>query len=338
MPIYGGNRRPEVVLIAHRGASAYRPEHTLEAYQLAIDLGCDYIEPDLVSTRDGVLIARHENNITETTNVADIAEFASRKATKIIDGETITGWFTEDFTLSEIKSMRCKERIPEMRPGNTQYDGQFQMATFAEIIELAKRNTIEKGKIIGVYPETKHPSYFRSIGLPLEDRLLAQLSLSGWNHSLAPVFIQSFEVSNLQMLRSKTNIKLIQLVDDGDSKPFDFVAHSDSRKYADIITMQGLKHVASYCDGIGAPKSLIRGQDGIPSDLVKNCHDVGLMVHVWTFRPENNYLPPHLQTGGGPGEYGDAVKEIQEFLELGVDGIFCDASDYGRKAIAQTSL
>jgi glycerophosphoryl diester phosphodiesterase len=203
---------PKIVVIGHRGASGLRPEHTLLSYNLAIDQGADFIEPDLVPTKDGVLVARHENNITETTDVADHPEFAARKATKTIDGETMTGWFTEDFTLAELKTLRARERLPQLRPANTAYNGQAGIPTFAEIIALAKRRSAETGRRIGIYPETKHSTYFASIGLPLEQRLVDQLKAAGWDSADAPVFIQSFEVDNLKRLSRMTHIRLIQLM------------------------------------------------------------------------------------------------------------------------------
>jgi len=247
---------PTPTVIAHRGASALRPEHTLAAYQKAIDDGADIIEPDLVITKDGVLVDRHENALCilnadgsvkeATTNVAELPEFASRKATKVIDGTTITGWFTEDFTLAELKTLRARERIPVIRPGNVQYNDQFQVPTLQEVIDLAKAQSAATGRTIGIEPETKHPSYFKSIGLPLEAPLLATLERNGWNNKSAPVFVQSFEVSNLKEIRQQSTVRLAQLVSSS-GRPYDFVLQgaANTRTYADMVTPDGLKEIAT---------------------------------------------------------------------------------------------
>ncbi|MEI6419914.1 MAG: glycerophosphodiester phosphodiesterase family protein, partial [Sphingomonadales bacterium] len=240
---------PPPLVIAHRGASAERPEHTLASYAEAIAEGADVIEPDLVSTKDHQLVARHENEISGTTNVADHAEFASRRTTKTIDGEAVTGWFTEDFTLAELRTLRAKERLPQLRPANTRFDGQFLIPTLDEIIALAKAESKRTGRTIGIYPETKHPSYFRSIGLPLEPPLLAALKAAGWTGRDAPVYIQSFEVGNLQALAGQTKVRLIQLVAIGTS--------ADGKDYAALLTPEGLKGVAAYAFGLGPEKALV---------------------------------------------------------------------------------
>ena len=246
------NWPPVPTLIAHRGASALRPEHTLAAYTQAIEDGANIIEPDLVSTKDGVLVARHENAIAilnpdgsvreATTDIVDRPEFASRKTTKMIDGNAITGWFTEDLTLAELKTLRARERIPAIRPANVAFNGQFQVPTFQEVIDLAKSKSIEKGRTIGVYPETKHPTYFKSIGLPLEKRLVDMLALNGWNSKDAPIFIQSFEVANLKEIRGLTAARIVQLLSSA-GRPYDFVAAgaAETRTYADLATPAGLK-------------------------------------------------------------------------------------------------
>ncbi|TAE55044.1 MAG: glycerophosphodiester phosphodiesterase [Nostocales cyanobacterium] len=300
------------IIIAHRGASGYRPEHTLPAYTLAIELGADYIEPDLVITKDGVLIARHENEISQTTNIAEHPEFAHLKTTKIIDGEIINGWFTEDLTLAEIKTLTVKERIPEIRPQNTVYDYYLSIPTLQEVIELAEKYQV------GIYPETKHPSYFKSIGLPLEPPLLSALQAIK-----IPVFIQSFEVNNLRELSQKTNLPLIQLINDV-GKPYDFVISNNSATYEDIITPVGLSKLSEYVQGIGVNKNLIfprneHNQILSPTLLVKNAHAVNLLVHAWTFRNENNFLPVNF--------YNHPQEEYQLFFELGIDGVFSDFTD-----------
>ena len=311
------------IIIGHRGASGYRPEHTLAAYELAIDLGADYIEPDLVATKDGVLIARHENEISETTDIAKHPEFALRQTTKIIDGESKTGWFTEDFTLAELKTLRAKERIPQVRSQNTNYDGLFEIPTLQEIINLAKNKSIAVGRTIGIYPETKHPTYFQSIGLPLEDTLFATLQANGYQGANAPVFIQSFEVSNLKYLATKTNLPLVQLLNNI-GKPYDFIVNSDPRSYADLVTKSGLKEIAEYAQAIGVHKNLIVPIDSnkkllSPTSLVIDAHVASLQVHAWTFRNEDLFLPLDFQ--------GNPQKEYELFFGLGVDGVFSDFPD-----------
>ena len=319
------------IIIAHRGASGYRPEHTLAAYELAIALGADYIEPDLVSTKDGVLIARHENEISETTDVANHTEFAHRQTTKIIDGESKTGWFTEDFTLRELKTLRAKERIPQVRSQNTDYDGLLEIPTLQEIIDLVKVKTAEINRVIGIYPETKHPTYFKSIGLALEEPLLKTLTANGYQGANAPVFIQSFEVSNLQDLSTKTDLPLVQLLNDT-GKPYDFVVNSCERNYADLVTPSGLEEIAKYAQAIGIHKNLLVPRDSSgrlrpPTSLVIDAHAAGLLVHAWTFRNEDCFLPLDFQ-GNPQGEY-------ELFFSLGVDGIF---SDYPDIAVSHSTI
>jgi glycerophosphoryl diester phosphodiesterase len=314
----------KVIVIAHRGASGERPEHTLASYRLAIEQGADYIEPDLVLTKDGVLVARHENEISETTDVADKAEFADRKMTKIIDGQKMTGWFTEDFTLAELKTLRAKERLPQLRSANMAYDGQFEIPTFDEILALAKEASNTTGRTIGVYPETKHPSYFTAIGLPHEGALLAALTQYGHVDKKAPVFIQSFEVENLKALRPKTQLRLIQLMDAKGSP-----ADRSDLTYPQMASAQGLKTIATYADGIGPNKALIiprtvLGNLGDPTSLVADAHKVGLAVHPWTFRRENYFLPLAQKSGVDPRGIGDLETEIKAFLATGIDGIFSD--------------
>ncbi|MHC5738819.1 glycerophosphodiester phosphodiesterase [Nostoc sp.] len=311
------------IIIAHRGASGYRPEHTLAAYELAIALGADYIEPDLVSTKDGVLIARHENEISETTDVASHPEFAHRQTSKIIDGESKTGWFTEDFTLRELKTLRAKERIPQLRSQNTAYDGLLEIPTLQEIIDLAKGKSAEINRAIGIYPETKHPTYFQSIGLALEAPLLATLTANSYQGANAPVFIQSFEVSNLQDLSTKTDLPLVQLLNNS-GKPNDFVVNGCERTYTDLVTASGLREIAKYAQAVGIHKNLLVPRDSngklqSPTSLVTDAHAAGLLIHVWTFRNEDCFLPLDFQ-GNPQGEY-------ELFFSLGVDGVFSDYPD-----------
>jgi len=310
------------IVIAHRGASGERPEHTLASYTLAIEQGADFIEPDLVLTKDGVLVARHENEISETTDVADHPEFAGRKATKTIDGKAVSGWFTEDFTLAELKTLRAKERLPQLR--STAHDGEYQIPTFAEILDLLARVNKGRDHPVGVYPETKHPSYFTSIGLPHEAPLLAILGKYDYRGRTAPVFIQSFEVGNLRALRAKSDLPLIQLMD-GDGGPAD----DPKLTYAAMATPAGLKVVAAYADGIGPNKDMVIprsaiGTLGDPTSLVRDAHAAGLKVHPWTFRRENYFLPLADKGGLNPAGHGDLGAEIDIFLKTGIDGLFSD--------------
>ena len=321
------------LVIGHRGASGYRPEHTLEAYRLAIDLGADYIEPDLVSTKDGVLVARHENEISGTTDVAERPEFAGRRTTRTIDGQSLTGWFTEDFTLAELRTLRAVERIPELREENTLYDGRYQVPTLQEVIDLARAATKREGRTIGVYPETKHPSYFRSIGLPLEEPLLQVLERNGYKKANDPVIVQSFEVGNLEALSRRTDVRLVQLLG-GSGGPAD----RPSTTYDAMSTRAGLARIATYADGVGPDKNRViprrpDGTLGTPTGLVTDAHAEGLVVHPFTFRNENAFLPPALRSSTDPAAYGDAFAEYRAFLDAGVDGMFSDNPDTARAAV-----
>jgi glycerophosphoryl diester phosphodiesterase len=325
-----GSSHARPIVIGHRGASGYRPEHTLASYELAIAMGAVYIEPDLVSTKDHVLVARHENDISGTTDVAEHPEFASRRTTKVVDGVSITGWFTEDFTLAELKTLRAKERLPDLRPANTVFDRQVQIATFQEVISLAKREGV------GIYPETKHPTYFDRIGLSLEEPLVATLRANGLDRPRAKVFIQSFEVSNLEQLNRMTRVKLVQLLD-AVGKPYDFVASGDPRTYADLAKPAGLAEIARYADGIGPNKNLIVPRDSSnrllpPTTLVRDAHRAGLVLHPWTFRRENSFLPEDFRQGSPTHPLylaapGNLPGELELFYKLGVDGLFSDNPD-----------
>jgi glycerophosphoryl diester phosphodiesterase len=331
------------IVIGHRGASGYRPEHTLASYELAIEMGADFIEPDLVLTKDNVFVARHENDITGTTDVAAHPEFAARKTVKTIDGEKHDGWFTEDFTLAELKTLRAKERLPQLRPDNAKYDGKFEVPTLDEIIALAKRRTKEIGRTIGIYPETKHPSYFASIGLPMEAKLAAQLKAAGWSKPGDPVFIQSFEVNNLKAIHKLTGLRLIQLMDT-QGGPADKAVAS----YAEMATPAGLRQVATYAYGIGPGLDMIKKGDDAPSTLVRDAHAAGLRIHPWTFRAENYFLIPSFRLSppsfvmetkaAAAMHHGRLSDEIQLYLRLGLDGFFTDFPDIGvaaRKAAAR---
>ena len=335
------------VIIGHRGASGYVPEHTLLSYFLAIQQGADFIEPDLVSTRDGVLVARHENEIGGTTDVELHPQFAGRRVTKVIDGVSIEGWFTEDFTLAELKTLRARERIAQLRPANARFDGQFEIPTLDEILDLVHGADVTRAHAararhepapwrIGIYPETKHPSYFAGIGLALEQPLLATLARHGYEGREAPVFIQSFETGNLQRLRTLTETALVQLVA-ASGAPFDWVLAGDSRNYAGMITRRGLAQVAAYADAIGVEKTLViprTAQEalGSPTALVDDAHAQGLLVHAWTFRAENHFLPAPLRRGANPVDFGDLAGELRPYLKAGLDGVFVDQPILGVSA------
>ena len=304
-------RAPLPIIIGHRGASGDRPEHTLESYALAVSLGADYIEPDLVSTRDGVLVARHENEISGTTDVA--TRFPERRRSQVIDGDTITGWWTEDLTLAELKTLRARERIASR--GHS-FDGRFEVPTFDEVLALVRRLGHERGRPVGVYPETKHAAHFRRIGLPLEEKLVASLTRAGMNHRSAPVFIQSFEIRSLLRLRRLTPVRLVQLVNVTAAPP-----DSAAVTFASMRTPSGLRRVRRYADGIGAAKELIiaAADDGSvakATTLVRDAHAAGLLVHIWTIRSDTPFLPKMW--------HGDQAAELRAFRATGVDGVFTD--------------
>src|SRR4249920_2362243 len=352
-PVYAhddeGFRKP--LVIGHRGAHGYLPAHTLEGYALAIELGADYIEPDLVATKDGHLIASHEPNLITTTDVASHPEFASRRRTVVVDGASDTGFFASDFTLAEIKRLR---RVQDFADRPQQFNGKFEVPTFEEVIELAKRKSKEKGRVIGIYPETKHPTYHKSIGLPLERRLVDALARAGWNRRDAPVFIQSFEQSNLKELRKMTSVRLVQLVDANDvnpdgsldytapfDRPFDWTASGDprllARTFGFFATDAGLREIKTYADGIGPWKRYIVSSVPVPGstapgeasrravvppvnpNLVERAHRTGLIVHTWTFRNEQKRLLADYA--------GNPVNEYLVFYRLGIDGVFSDFTD-----------
>ncbi len=331
--------RPALV-IAHRGASALRPEHTLAAYAKAIEDGADLIEPDLVSTRDGVLVARHENEISGTTDIAQRPEFASRRTTKTIDGERTTGWFTEDFTLAELKTLRARERLPELR--STAFDGQYAIATLDEIIALAAEASTKQDRLIGLAPEIKHPTYFATLGLAMEAKLLAALRAHPHTR-VAPVVIQSFETANLRELRRSiardSNISLLQLLGGKRERPHDTVVAGEALKglaltYGAMTTAEGLADIATYADAIGpAYRDLDAAQGHSP--LIENAHAAGLRVIVYTFRPENYFLGGEYQGDGDANVRHDAgsVHQIRAHLALGIDGFFTDDPALGRRAV-----
>ncbi|MFM6904895.1 MAG: glycerophosphodiester phosphodiesterase [Acinetobacter tjernbergiae] len=335
---------PPILVIGHRGASALRPEHTLESYQKAIDDGADFIEPDLVSTKDGFLVARHENEISGTTNVATLTQFADRKKTKVIDGVTLEGWFTEDFSLKELQQLKARERIPQYRPANTKYNDLYSIPTLEQIIELTEAHYQKTGKIIGLYIETKHPTYFQKQNLAMEDPLLKILSKYQYTRDIAPIYLQSFEVGNLKYLKGQLDLyksvkhaQLIQLYDEQTARPADYVAQNINTTYADMATAQGLKDVAKYANGVGPWKVYIFKDSTMTqtTSFIPDAHQMGLKVHPYTFRPENNYLADTLKCSSKADERcpTGSIKEMQLYFKAGVDGVFTDDPALGRQAV-----
>lgn len=331
------NRKP--IVIAHRGASGYLPEHTLAAYATAVFQGADFIEPDLVMTKDGELIARHDNVLDLTTDVAGRSEFAARRTTKAVDGVSVTGWFSEDFTLAEIKQLRAIERIPGSRPANARFDRHFEVPTLQEIIDLVQGLEKTTGRKVGIYPETKHPTYFGRIGLSLEEPLVRILHRNGYEAKRDRVFIQSFEIANLKDLRRMTGLPLVQLLW-LEGKPYDVEAAGGTLTYDRMATAQGLKEIAKYADGVGPEKyhfiiPLDAAGNLNPADatpFVRHAHAAGLEVHPYTFRAENSFLPMNYRVGADPNAFGNAQAETEVFLATGIDGFFTDQSDIGVRA------
>lgn len=332
----------KILVLAHRGASALRPEHTLASYQKAIDDGADFIEPDLVSSKDGVLIARHENEISGTSNVGTLPQFASRQTTKMIDGKSIQGWFTEDFTYPELQQVKARERIPKIRPENTQYNDQYSIPTLKEIIQLAENNYKKTGRIVGLYIETKHPTFFKQQNLAMEDTLLKTLAENKYSKNIAPIYLQSFETENIQYMKKKLkkyglkHVQIIQLYDDPQMVPGDLLAHGSKTTYADLATASGLKKVAQYANGVGPSKGYIIDKNTQQqTHFVSDAHALGMKVHPYTFRPENNFLPKADACGEVASERCEkgSIKEIQQYLDAGIDGFFTDDSRLGREAL-----
>ena len=339
--------RRKPLVIGHRGCSALRPEHTLAAYAKAIQQGADFIEPDLVSTRDGALVARHENNIAETTNVADHPEFADRRTTKAIDGETVTGWFTEDFTLAELKTLRAIERLGAMRPESKSYDGHFQVLTLEEIADFVAAESAARGRTIGLIPEIKHSTYFARIGLPQEQRFLDRVAASHYL-STAPVIVQSFEVANLKWLRPRIGayprLQLLQLTVPLDMRPADVAAAEGTLTFSRMLSPAGLAEIKTYADWVAPVLQAIipfgdatgkSGPLGRPTTFVRDAHAAGLLVSTWTVRPENRFLPTDFQGPGGEAARQDkaCIELIGRYLAAGVDSIFTDDPGLGRAAV-----
>lgn len=332
------------LVIAHRGASGYLPEHTLEAYRLGVEMGADYIEPDIVMTSDGVAIARHDNVLDLTTDVATRPEFADKRTTKTVDGVEIEGWFSEDFTLAEIKTLRAIERIPDVRPDNTAFDGQFEVPTLDEVLELVADLEAETGRTIGVYPETKHPTHFADLGLDINAAVVGDLSEAGYTDADEPVFIQSFEVDNLKELDTMTDLPLVQLLWIV-GQPYDQEQAGTTLTYDDMATPAGLADIAQYADGVGPEKYYYviprDADDEIhienATSFVDDAHAESLMVHPFTFRAENRYLPANYQVGDDPNGIGDLAGEIGVFIQAGIDGYFTDQPDFGTQAKLQNT-
>ncbi|MDO8902697.1 MAG: glycerophosphodiester phosphodiesterase family protein [Phenylobacterium sp.] len=308
-PLAMARPRARPLVIAHRGASGERPEHTLAAYQRAIDQGADYIEPDLVMTRDGVLVARHENEISETTDVADHPEFADRRTERVIDGVRVAGWFTEDFTLAELKTLKARERLPALRPASAAFDGQDPIPTFQEVIDLAKGQSARTGRTIGVYPEMKHPTYFEARDLPMGETLAGVLRDNDLDRRYAPVFVQCFEPRPLRAFRDRSRAPTVLLVGVG--------GLSDAQ----------LTEAAEFSDGLGPELKMVLNLDaaGLPAGpLIARAQAAGMKVHPWTVRSENSFLPAALRRGEAPGDHGDAATLLRALYLAGVDGVFTD--------------
>ncbi|EST20384.1 glycerophosphodiester phosphodiesterase [Streptomyces niveus] len=330
---------PVPTIVGHRGASGYRPEHTLGSYQLALDMGAHVIEQDLVPTKDGHLVCRHENDITGTTDVADHPEFAGRKTTKSVDGVSLTGWFTEDFTLAELKKLRAKERIPQSRPHSTLYNGRWEIPTFEEVLRWADEEGRRRGEPVWLYVETKHPTYFRGLGLGLEERLAKLLRRYGRDRRDSPLFLQSFEPTSMQRMAKLVATPRVVLFDAANTQPWDFKQSGDPRFVADLIKPEGLKWIASFAQGIGPWVDLIIPKDatgklGKPTTLVRDAHAKGLILHPYTMRNENSFLPADFRIGTDPNAYGDAFGAFKTYFEQGIDGIFTDNPDTGLLAAA----
>ncbi|MER5771526.1 glycerophosphodiester phosphodiesterase [Streptomyces sp. NPDC001985] len=336
---------PVPTVIAHRGASGYRPEHTIGAYQLALDMGADVIEQDLVPTRDGHLVCRHENDITGTTDVAEHPEFAARRTTKKVDGTTLTGWFTEDFTLAELKTLRTRERIARNRPKNTLYNDRWTIPTFDEVLRWAEREGRRRGRPVWLHAETKHPTYFRGLGLGLEEPLARLLRRHGRHRAGSPVFLQSFEPGSMRRMARLVSSPRVVLLSAAGDRPWDFVESGDPRTVADLITPEGLRWIASFAQGIGPTLDLViprraDGTLGSATTLVRDAHRRDLIVHPYTLRNENSFLPADFRRDHGldpavaANEYGDVFGAYRRYFATGIDGIFTDHPDTGLLAAA----
>jgi glycerophosphoryl diester phosphodiesterase len=338
-------RAPSLVLtpavVAHRGASGHRPEHTLDAYRTAIRMGVDDIELDLVATRDGVLVARHDLELSTTTDVARRAEFAHLRRTLTVDGVAQRGWFVQDFTLPELKTLATRERMPGTRPGNTAYDGAEGVPTLTEVLAMVGAESARRGRPVGVLLELKHATHHDAIGLPLDVPLMRELTRQGLDHPWARVSLLSFETTVLRRLASRTRLPIIQLIEAVNRHPADLVASGDPRTYGDLLTPEGLAWIDEYADGIGPHTSLVLPRDvggaiDAPSCLVRDAHRRGLTVHVWTVRGENRFLPTHLRHGEAPDALGDMGAEVRALLAAGVDGVITDHPEMALAAMRES--
>ncbi|MEW4449011.1 glycerophosphodiester phosphodiesterase family protein [Qipengyuania sp. JC766] len=307
-----------MLIIAHRGASGERPEHTLAAYERAIDQGADYVEPDLVVTKDGVLVARHENDISQTTDVAEREEFADRRRSKTIDGELLNGWFAEDFTLAELRSLRARERLPSIRPANTRFNDLYQVPTLEEIVTLVRAKEAETGRLIGIYPELKHPDFLlQDAGIDVVDLLLLELDRLGVRPD-DPVFLQCFEIGPLRRLKQRSEFRLVQLMK-SDGGPAD----EPQLSYIEMASPAGVAEIATYADAIGADLRMVIG-DGEGSEMLRAAKERGLDVHAFTLRKENIFLPAMAQTDAGNNATGDVATMVRLLVGIGTDGVFTD--------------
>jgi len=327
----------KLTIYGHRGAAGYRPEHTIGSYTIAARMGADFIEPDLVSTKDHVLVVRHDPEIGATTDVADHPEFANRKTTKTIDYDTITGWFAQDFTLKELKTLRVKERIPDIRQHNTLWNGRYRILTFQQFLDLRTKLERQLHRSIGVIPELKHSTYFRSIGLPLEEPFVRTLKANHITGAAGRVTVQSFEVANLKKLhRQLPKVPLVQLLDSQTTHhPGDVKASGGTLTYGEMATPQGLRNIAKYADIVSPDKSFIVPRDAAgrslaPTTFVRDAHSARLQVVPYTFRAENTFLPAELRIGTVPSDYGNFVAELNQFIKLGIDGLFTDNTDIAK--------
>ncbi|MBE5073722.1 glycerophosphodiester phosphodiesterase [Erythrobacteraceae bacterium E2-1 Yellow Sea] len=329
-PVNSYARDSDMLIIAHRGASGDRPEHTLAAYERAIDQGADYIELDLVATSDLALVSRHENELSGTTNVSSIEEFEGRRRDKIIDGQRMAGWFAEDFTLAELRQLRAKERIPSIRPANTRFNDLYQVPTLEDVVKLLRAKEAESGRRIGLYIELKHPNYLlQEAGIDMVDLLLRDLRKLGITAD-DPVYLQCFEVGTLQRLNQRSDFKLVQLMAE-EGGPAD----EPGIYYGDMLSPSGLTEVAKYADAVGPDMQLLFGPEGIPLGLVEDAHAAGLQVHAWTLRKENAFLPPVLRKGEGEGGTGDVLGMVALLDMQGVDGVFTDDPGLVKQALGQ---
>jgi len=334
------------LIIAHRGASGSRPEHTLAAYELAIAQGADSIEVDIVATRDGALIARHENELSETTDIATKPEFVPRRTIKLVDGVRRSGWFTEDFTLNELRQLRAIERMRTMRPDNQVFDGQFIIPSLQDVIDLVRRESHE-GREIGLYLETKHPTYFHTLGLPLENALVEILHRNGYRTADDPVYLESFEPVSLRRLKELTSLRLVQLIGAPEERPYDLVVKNDLRTNLDLPTPAGLGEIAEYAAALGVTKEWMYPSGKSLSQnttvLIREAHERGLHVHVWTFRNENYFLPADLRLGDPndlefPRRWGNALREYQWYFRLGIDAVFSDFPATAQQSLSEYRL